>query len=78
MDGWMNEIEEDQVQSAIRSTLSQIQKDLLQLASTKDPSVQEFGTTFLASVLWGGDNLTVANGLKYNPIAFTIKETVTH
>lgn len=50
------------VEAAVTRALAETQRKLLRTAAQKNESDQEFGTTCILAVLWGGNKLTVANG----------------
>jgi len=54
---------ESDISQAFCNTLAFIQEQLLALASQKESYLQEFGTTVNIGVIWGGNRLTVANGM---------------
>lgn len=49
------------VEMAVTRALADTQRQLLRSAAEKNESDQEFGTTCILAVLWGGNKLTVAN-----------------
>ena len=54
--------DEEQIRGAICTAISSTQEALLTQADTVDPTKKEYGTTAVIAVLWGGNQLTVANG----------------
>jgi hypothetical protein len=55
---------DDDITSAFTKTLASVQAQLLILADQKEVLSQEFGTTANIGCIWGGNRLTVANGMR--------------